>query len=148
MAYLIRCGQFHVKGLCLWKEWIDYDGRSMGDDPQDVGAIDALTFLLGLEGGSSWLVSLSRGLISLTFSDKEPGLSVCQWNDLRLNDTDANYYGDTIGGVSELLSHKTHLFIFLHLSGGLNWLLALRSKRCKVRLHESLPTAKSGEVPR
>jgi hypothetical protein len=48
-----------VKSLYLNEEWLDYDGRSMvplnGDGPQDVGAIDALTFLLGLEGEFSWV---------------------------------------------------------------------------------------------
>jgi len=107
IAYLIRCGQFHVKRIWLFG-WLDY-GRSMGDDPQDVGAVDALTSLLGLE-------------------DEEPGLSLCQWVDLRLRSLKTDYYGDTIEG--------------------LNWLLALRSKKWEIHLHKSMPTAKSGEVPR
>jgi len=108
VAYLIRCGQFHVRVLDLNEGWLDY-GRSMGDDPQDVGAVDALTYLLGLE-------------------DDEPGLSLCQCVDLRLVDAIFYYHGDTIEG--------------------LNWLLALRSKRWEILLHRPLPTAKSGGVPR
>jgi hypothetical protein len=53
-AYLVRYGIFHVKHLILADESLDF-GRSMvpwnGDDPQHVGAIDALTFVMGLEGG-------------------------------------------------------------------------------------------------
>jgi len=108
VAFLIRCGQFHVKRLDLNSVSLDY-GRSMGDDPQDVGAVDALTCLLGLE-------------------DDEPGLSLCQWVDLRLRDTILHYYGDTIEG--------------------LNWLLALRSKKWEIYLHQPMSTVKSGEVPR
>jgi len=108
VAYLIHCGQLHVKSLQLDERSLDY-GRDMGGDPQDVGAVDALTFLLGLE-------------------DDEPGLSVRQWNDLRLEKATVGYYGDTIEG--------------------LNWFLALRAKSNVIYLREPLPTLKDDAVPR
>jgi hypothetical protein len=56
------------------EEGLDYDGRSMGDDPQDVGAIDALTFLLGLEGGSIVLgVIVSRFYTHQHFQTRSRG---------------------------------------------------------------------------
>jgi len=72
---------------------------SMGDDPQDVGAIDALTCLLGLE-------------------DKVPGLSVCQIWDIRPYYTKTHYCGDTIEGLNWFLALRSkwceiHLHKFL-----------------------------------
>jgi len=112
IAYLVRCSQFYVKDIYAGEDSLDF-GRSMvprnDGDPQDIGAIDALTYVLGLE-------------------DKEPGLSECQVWDIRPLYANLNYHGDTIEG--------------------LNWLLALRSKKCEIYLHEPMPTAKNDEVPR
>jgi hypothetical protein len=69
-----------------------------GGDPQHVGAIDALTFLLGLEGGSAVLGVLPFHWLTSCISDDEPGLSVRQWKDLQLEEATVHYYGDTIGG--------------------------------------------------
>jgi hypothetical protein len=107
VAYLVRYGMLHVKNLSLVEESVDF-GRSMvprnDGDPQDIGAIDALTYLLGLEGGSFVrCLSACRSLtLSWLFSDDEPGLSSCQAVDLRLEEASLSYYGDTIGEWHEL----------------------------------------------
>jgi len=99
VAYLICHGRLRVSNLVLGDVAMEeICGRDLGrEDLDDVGAIDALTWLLGLE-------------------DKEPGLSTCQDVDLRLDYVDVRFFrSDRLSDLDKLLALRSKKYdIYLH----------------------------------
>ena len=53
IAYIIQCGQLRVKSVDIWdnNKAVKVYGRELPEDVSDVGAVDALSYALGFEGG-------------------------------------------------------------------------------------------------
>jgi len=102
LAYLIRIGLLRVKDLVFTEKGVSVAcKRDLGDcDLNDVSAIDMFSWLVG-------------------FEEAEPGLSACQWVDLRLEQVDVECSG--------------------HEDLDLNKFLALQPKKCEISTNPTVP---------